>query len=881
MDVVMRFIRRLGMLLGRERYARELDEEMALHREQAAKQFVEDGMAADEARYAAMRQFGNATRMKEQSHEVVRFRMESVMQDLRFAARRLRNSPGFAITAVVSLTIAIAANLVVFGVFNAAVQRQMGIAGADRVWQVIQKPHGYISQSYPDYHDYQARNATFSELAAFRISQSALRAEGSVRAAWDYEVTGNYFDTLGVRPELGRFFHANDEHGVNSAPYVVLSDAYWRSHSGADPGVVGTTVEVNKHPFLVIGVAPPSFHGTELFMWPDFWVPMVDAPQVDGYNYLEKRFNHGLFVVGRLKPGVTPQQATENLNAVAAQLAKQYPQTDDGIGARLVRPGMFGDQLGGVARNFLLGILLLALLTLAAACVNLASLFAARAADRERELAVRIAIGSSRSRVLGQVLSEALLLSAAGGAVGVFGAAALLRWLSVWQPIAEYPIHVTVAADARVYGFAMLLAAASGVFPALLTARQIWKTDAMQAMKGTSQPVLRRLTVRDVLLGVQVMLCALLVTCALVGLRGMARSLQAPMGFEPQGVTLAEMEMKMADYTDASALPVEKRMITTAEQIPGVTAVGMIDEPPLEGGGGSTTPFYRESTTDFRGSNSMGAANFFTISPGYLKAARTRLIAGRDFTWHDDATTPHVALINQTMAHMLFGNALAVGRHFAEPGPTVYAVVGVVEDGKYNSLTENPRPAMFWALAQNNENECTLVVRSARSPAEMAAALNTMIEKIDTSLPVTIENWPDAMALVLFPARVATVALGVLGLLAGMLAATGIFGMASYTVARRLRELGIRAALGAQRRQMLTAAMRRTVLVLGIGSVAGLALGALASRVLASIVYEATVYDPVVLGGAIATMIAIGALAAVAPAWRALLADPAVLLREQ
>jgi predicted permease len=877
MNAVMRFFRRLGMLLGRERYARELDEEMALHRERAEKHFVEVGMAADEARFAAMRQFGNTTRIKEQSHDVVSFRIETVMQDLRFAARRLRKSPGFGITAVVSLTMAIAANLVVFGVLNAAVQRQMGITAAERVWQVTQKPHGDISQSYPDYRDYKERNTTFTELAAYRPNEAALRAEGAVRAAWDYEVSGNYFDTLGIQPELGRLFHRSDERGPSSAPYVVLSDPYWRSRFGADPHVIGTAVEVDKVPMTVIGVAPSSFHGTELFLWPDFWIPLVET---HGPTYFASRYTHNLFVVGRLKPGVTPQQATENLNAIATELAKQYPQTDDGLGARLVRPGMFGDQLGSLAQNFLVGILLLALLTLIAACVNMASLFAARVADRGRELAVRIAIGSSRWRVLRQVLAEAVLLSGAGGVIGVIAASALLRWLSVWQPIAEYPIHVTVAADARVYGFAVLVAAASGVLPALLTARQIWKTDAMQAMKGASQPVVRRLTVRDCLLGVQVTLCALLVTSALVGLRGMARSLQAPIGFNPQGVTLAHMEMKMADYTDASALAVEKRMIDEAEQIPGVTAVGTIDEPPLNQGG-SRTLVYREGTADFRNANSIGTANFFTISPGYLKAAQTPLLAGRDFSWYDNTSTPHVAIINQTLARMLFGKAPAVGRHFAEPEPMVYTVVGVVANGKYGSLTEDPRPAMFLALAQNNDNDCTLVVRSERSSAEISAALVEMIQKIDPSLPVSTESWPDALGLVLFPARVATVALGVLGLLACMLAATGIFGMASYTVARQLRELGIRVALGAQRRQVLGVAMRRTGLVLGIGSVAGLVLGALASRVLASIVYEATVYDPVVLGGAVAAMVAIGALAAVGPARRALLADPAVLLKEQ
>ncbi|MGB9031257.1 MAG: ADOP family duplicated permease, partial [Acidobacteriaceae bacterium] len=719
--------------------------------------------------------------------------MHEIWNDLRVAARRLRHSPGFVLVAVLSLTMAIAASLVVFGVMNAAILRPLNVAGADRLQMLEQKPHGYISQSYPDYQDLRARNTTFSDMATYRIGEVAVSLQGSAtKKSWMYEVSGSYFDMLGVQPEVGRLIHASDEHGPNSAPYIVLSDSYWRAHFGGDPRVIGSVVDLNKNPFTVIGVAPAEFHGTELFLWPDFFVPMVNEQQLEGYSFLDKRYNHGLFVIGEIKPGVTLQQASNDLNTVAAQMAKQYPTEDDQFGIRLVTPGLFGDQVGDAARGFLSGVLVLALLVLIAACVNLASIFAARAADRGRELAIRMAIGSSRWRMLRQVLAEAALLSVFGGAAGTFVAAALLKVLSQWRPIAAFPIHVTVMADARVYAIAVLLAGASCVLPALLTVRQIWQIDAMQVMKGSATGVFRRLTVRDVLLGLQVALCALLVTCALVGLRGMSRQLHAPMGFQPEGAVLAQTEMKMAGYSDESSFPVQKRMIEEASQIPGVTAVGTIDETPLSTGG-SSTPVWREGTQDFRVSNSITTAHFFTISPGLLQAAGTHLVAGRDFTWHDDNTTPHVALVNETFARTVFGNVhVAVGRRFAEPGrtATIYEVVGVVEDGKYDSLTEDPQPAMFWPLAQNNENDTTLVVRSNRPPAEITAALEPMLEKIDPSLPFTLQSWPDALALVLFPARVATVALGILGLLAGMLAATGIFGMASYAVARRLREMG-------------------------------------------------------------------------------------------
>ncbi|MGC2299681.1 MAG: ABC transporter permease, partial [Acidobacteriaceae bacterium] len=431
--------------------------------------------------------------------------MHELWNDLRIAARRLRHSPGFVLVAVLSLTMAIAANLVVFGVMNAAILRPLNVAGADRLQMIEHQQHGYISQSYPDYEDLRARNTTFSDMATYRIGEAAVSIRGSAaKKSWIYEVSGSYFDMLGVQPELGRLFHTSDEHGPNSAPYIVLSDTYWRAHFGGDPRVVGSVVDLNKHPFTVIGVAPPEFHGTELFLWPDFYVPIVNEEQLEGYSFLVKRYNHGLFVVGEMKPGVTLQQATNDLNTVGAQMAKLYPTDDDQFGARLVKPGLFGDQVGDAARGFLTGMLLLALLVLAAACVNLASIFAARAADRGRELAIRMAIGSTRWRMLRQVLAEAALLSLLGGAAGTFVAAALLRVLSQWRPIAAFPIHVTVAADLRVYAIAVLLAAASCVLPAVLTARQIWQIEAMQVIKGSAPGVFRRVSVRDVLLGLQV-----------------------------------------------------------------------------------------------------------------------------------------------------------------------------------------------------------------------------------------------------------------------------------------------------------------------------------------------------------------------------------------
>jgi predicted permease len=879
----MALIRRIGNLFRRAQVDGEIDAELQAHIDMRMEENVAQGMSREEARRDALLRFGNRTATREQVAAAdATLSLEGLWRDVRYALRQLRCSPGFALTAILTLALGIGANVVVFGVLNALLLRPLDLHGADRLFQIVHRQQGYPTQSYPDYMDYRSRNTAFRDLAAYRFGKVGLSTGGSAQQCWMYETSGNYFDMLGVQPEQGRFFHASDEHGPNSAPYIVLRDGFWRARFNTDPRVVGMTVDLNKHPFTIIGVAPKTFNGTEIFLWPDFWMPMVNEEQVAGYSYLTKRGNHGIYLIGMLKQGMTMDQATGDLNAVAHQLAKEYPADDDGLSARLVKPGLLGDVLGGPARPFLAAIMVLAMLVLTAACVNLAGIFSTRSADRARELAIRLSIGSTRGRLLRQILTEAFLVSVAGGVLGTFFAAALLGALTRWQPISEFPIHVTVTPDARTYGIAFLLSLASGILPGLLPARQIWRTNAMQAMKSgnADSQLLRRFNLRDALLGVQVTLCALLVTASLVSLRGMERSLHAPLGFDPRGVVVAAADMHMAGYSDDSALPVQRRMIEQASSIPGVIGVGTLDNLPL-GGGGSSSDVFREGTPDLRPTNSVLNAQYFDISPGYLKAAGTRLLAGRDFTWQDDAKKPKIALVNETFARKMFGNTPAVGHHFLQMDKSNYEIVGVVEDGKYETLTEDPTAAMFFPLPQSREGNTILVVRSKLPPEQVTPALNRILMGIDSSLPFTIEPWQDSLALVLFPARVATAALGVMGALAAMLAITGIFGMSASNVSKRMRELGIRVALGAHRGQIMGAALGRPLVVLVVGSVAGLALGVLASRLLAYLVYQATPRDPLVLLGALGAMVLIGVVATWIPARRALGVNPAQLLREE
>jgi len=696
-----------------------------------------------------------------------------------------------------------------------------------------------------------------------------------------YDVTGNYFDVLGIQPEHGVFFHASDEHGPNSAPYIVLGDALWRSQFNANPAIIGATVDLDKHPFTVIGIAPREFHGTEHFFWPDYWIPIVNEQQVEGWDFLHDRLVNPIAVVGRLKPGVSAQQATGNLSAIASQLAREHPDVYKGLGARLVRPGLEGDNEAPI-RAFLLSIMTLAALVLAAACVNLASLFAARAADRGKELALRIALGSSHWHVLRQLLTEAVVVSLAGGLAGTGFAMALLSALNRWQPFGDGAMRILATPDLRVYLIAIGLSLASGLAFGLIPARQIWRTSAVQAMKIA--PVdfapLRRFALRDLLLGVQIALCTLLVTASLVAVRGMVRALHAPLGIEPRDAMLAGMDLSMVGVNGDAAVQTEKRMIDAAASIPGVSAVGTVGYAPFSGAGPSGVPIYGPRRLEFSTANTILATRVFSVSPDYLKAAGTQLLTGRNFTWHDDHKSPRVAIVNETFARKMFGQTSAMGHRFIMWGD-LYEVVGMAEDGKYHDLTEDPQPAIFVPLAQFPSSTATLVVRSQLPPNEIASALQRVLTGIEPNLPVTLQSWSDALSGVLFPARTATVALGIMGLLAAMLAVTGIFGMASYSVSKRMKELGIRVALGAQRVQVMKAALGKPVALLLAGSMIGLTLGIISSRLLEQIVYQAKPRDPLVLGGVITIMALLGIVATWLPARRALSVDPSRLMREE
>jgi predicted permease len=698
---------------------------------------------------------------------------------------------------------------------------------------------------------------------------------------WGYLATGNYFDVLGIKPALGRVFHQSDDLQPGASPYAVLSYNTWQSRFGADRNIAGKTVRINRLSFTVLGVAPRDFHGTELFYWPEVWVPIMMEPQIEvGNPWLDTRSTWNTWVVGRLKPGVSPAQAEANLNTLAAEMAREHPAENDGLSFMLAKPGMVGDLIGNPAKAFTLGVLGLAALVLLAACANLASLLTVRATDRQRELAIRLAMGAGRGRLIRQVLTEAMMLSAAGGAAGFALAVLLSRALSQWRAPMDFPVQFNVDPDWRVFCFAWTASIIAGVLFASVPAWRASKTDPNAALKGTAAawgP--RRLAFRDVLVVVQVAVCFVLVSGCLLSLRGLQQALRMRLGFEPQHVSVAAFELGLAGYSEERGRAFQQRALEAVQQLPGVESAAYSNSLPLSIDQ-SHTGVFPADTENLRPSDRIGVT-FYEVSPGFFATLGTRLLAGRDFSWHDNPQSPQVAIVNVAFGKRVLHTENPVGgrfRHGAVNGDLV-EVIGVVEDGKYGSLTESAAPVVFWPILQRYNTTTTIEAKSSLPATEMLGEIRRAIAALDPELPLYgVGSLTQMLGFAFFPTHAAAVALSAFGILALMLAATGIYGLVAYAVSRRVREIGIRMALGARPAQVLRLVLGKMMALLALGSALGLGLALVAGQVLASVVYEASPRDPLVLVGVLGLMSFLGLLASWLPARRALCIEPKTAL---
>jgi predicted permease len=814
--------------------------------------------------------------------------MNNLLQDLRFALRQMRRSPGFAITAVFILALGIAANVIVFGVLQALILQPLDVPRPDRVVTFANREQGYPAYSYPEVRDVRDGNTVFSGVAAYAFDLFGLEVEGATRPAWGDEVSGQFFEVMDVKPFLGRLLRRADDDHPGAAEVAVITWPAWKNTFGSDPNIVGKIVRINKHPYTIVGVTPEGFYGTEKFMQPEVFVPMANQASLDGTNWLESRTEkETVYPIARIKDGITKAQVQAELNTVAAHIAHLHPKDEDRLGLKLACPGLMGDFVGGAVRRFLGGIMLLAAIVLLAACANLGGLFAARTADRTREIAIRMAIGSSRWRILRQVLMEAFVISILGGACACGLAWMTLTGLAQWHPPTDYPMKFLVAPQPSLIAMAFLISVLACVLFGLMPLRQIFKADPNDAIKGSGSQAGagRRWALRDILLAAQIALCCVTVTAAFVSMRGLIKTLTMDRGFNPSNAVLTKFDLSEAGYSGEAAEQVQRQLLVKVSQLPGVEAAAYANATPLADT--ADIPVFTQQSTDFRDSNKAFDTFLFNVSPGYFNAAQTSMLAGREFSFSDKANTPPVAIVNRQFARSLFHSDQAVGRYFKDSSGKSIQIVGMVPTGKYFLLSEDPQEAAFFPILQRPTPTTSLIVRnrpdsSGMATANMAATVRKVIRDLDPGIPIRQStDWTSSLALSLFPSQVATVALGLFGAFGLLLSITGTFGLASYTVSKRLRELSIRVALGAQAKQIFSAALGRMLILLATGSVSGILLGVAASRILSAIVFQATAQDPFVLVAVALTILLTGALSVAGPVRRALNVDPALLLREQ
>lgn len=801
--------------------------------------------------------------------------------DLASAYRSLRKSPSFTAIAILTLALGIGINATVFSILDAVLLRPLPVAEPDRLFFIERETRDqgpYPSHSFPDYLDFK-KGTHAIDVAAYRIAAMGLQTGAGADRAWGYLVTGNYFEVLDLRPVVGRFFTPNEDTARGASPYTVLSFETWQRRFGGRPDIAGTTIRINDLPYTILGVAPQGFRGTEVAFRPELWVPMSMQPQIEGRSWLDERNSLNVWILGRLSPRVSREQATASLNTIAHSIAETYPRSHKDLEVGLASLGFVGSTGRTPVAAFMGGVMALAGLVLLATCANLANLMASRVMDRLREVAIRLALGATRARVARQLLVEALVLSIAGGIAGFALAAVVLQALTRWQLPLAVPVQFEVIPHAPAFIFSGLVTCLVAVAASITPVRRAWRTQPARLTGAAGAPdrIGARWSSRDLLLAAQVVLCAILVTASAVSLQNLRAALAMPLGLDRTAVSTTAFDLALAGYTRSEGEQFQQRALERVKALRGIEAAAYASSLPLTLDQ-STTIAYPESG-DIRPEQAV-SSHVYQVSPGYFDVLRTRLVSGRDFTAEDTRDRPAVAVVNQTFARRVMGTTDPVGRRF-RTGPTRFVqVVGVVEDGKYDALSDAPTPVLFQSSAQAYNSTTVLVARSNLPAGAVARQIATMVSELDGRVPLLFQgSASDAIAVAFLPAQIAGVALTAFGVLAIVLALLGIYGLAAYSVSARSREIGIRIAVGARRHHVVRFVVGRTAMLLGFGSIVGLSLSIAASQFLSAIMYHASAAEPAIIVAAVLSMTLVGLVASWIPARRALAVDPARTLR--
>jgi predicted permease len=812
---------------------------------------------------------------------------DALVQDARYALRLLGRSPAFTAVAVLSLAIGIGANTAIFSLANALLLRPLpGLGDPSRLVDIgrTQSGQGFDTTNYPNYLDVRARTTTLSDVYAYRIEPMPMSLSGpdGAERVYGLMVTGNFFNVLGTHPQLGRVFtDADDKPGQNAV--TVISDRLWRTRFGADPSILGRVVTITNKPFAVIGIAPRGFQGTTVLQ-SDLWVPLSNHPSGASGNMFTSRMVSWLMMGGRLKPGVTVRQADAELRSIGASLEREYPKDNEGRGFAVAASSVFPGRIGVIA-GFIAVLMALVALILMIACVNLAGMLLARAAGRRREIAVRLAIGAGRGRLVRQLLTEAVVLFGGGCLAGLL----LSRWLEAVLlsvlPELPFPVGVAIETDWRVLGFTVGLSLVAALLCGIAPALHASRPDLVPSLKAQGfdgGPA--RLRLRNAFLVSQVTLALLLVIAGGLFLRALDRAVRIPPGFDQTHVDVVSLDLSLAGFKDAEGRQFAHDLLARVRALPGVQHAAVAVDLPLDGdrmGFGDVRLPGQDPNIRHRTS---AGVDWNLVSPEMFSTLGVHLVRGRDFTDADTADAPRVAVVNESLARRLYGTEDVVGRTFEvateAAKPDVYTVVGVAADTHVVDLTGPIDPYVYVPLTQVYHSRVALLVKT--SGASAIPQVRALVRQMNPALPVTSAMpLSDVTAIGLVPQRLAATLSGAMGLIGLLLAAIGIYGVTSYAVSRRTREIGIRIALGADRRTVLRMVLRQGIVLAGIGVAIGLALGALATQFLRSLLLGVSTVDPMTFAGAALLFATVAVAASYVPARRATRVDPMISLRAE
>jgi len=898
---------RLRALFRRKSMQSALEEEVQSHLRMAAQERMEQGDSAEQAKTTVLREFGNVGLVQEVTRDTWGWGwLQTLLQDLRYGLRMLRRNPGLSTVAVLSLALGIGANTAIFSLLNAVMLRELPVENPSQLVLLGTGRSGGSTEdfvatdlySYPFYRELRQTNQVFSDASA-ALSLMFEKMHGAVGGSPNLEpmnvqlVSGAYFPMLGVKPILGRAFSEAEDEPAGGHPVAVVSYSWWARRLGRDSEILGKTVTLSSTVFTIVGVAPPEFFGTTVGQSPDLWIPLSMEKQVSpGWNGLDNKWFQSLYILGRLKPGVTSEQAEANVNLLARQiwheyagpvLSKEQQQTLERAHI-LLTPAARGLSRLRFEFSFPLLILMVVVgLVLLIACANIANLLLARATARQREIAVRMAMGAGRARLIRQMLTESLVVALLGGGLGILFAAWASHALLAMVSAGPEPLPLSVAPDARVLAFTLLVSLATallfGTAPALRATR-ISLSPGLKERTGAASVAGRSLLAKALVVA-QVALSLVLLIGAGLFLRTLVKLAKVDTGFNKENVLMFGIDPSAVGYKeDLRLVNLYQQIESRVSAIPGVRAASI-----------SFFTFHQGEWSDpvvvQGGAPPPGVANDVihnVVGPGYFSAMGIPLLVGRVFGAHDTATSSKVAVINETMARQFFPGGSPIGRRFGIGDDPKHSadieVVGVVKDAKYLSLRERLLPAAYYPYTQRIGYYYDFEVRFAGNPQTIVAEVRRGIGEVDRNLPVAFQSTlaqqvEQSITSQTLIARLSTF----FGLLAVFLACVGIYGVMSYAVSRRTNEIGVRMALGAGPLKVLWMVMRESLILVAPGLVIGLGLAWAGERLVAKLLFGLAPTDPVSLVGAAGLLLAFTLLAGYLPARKASRVDPMVALR--